>query len=292
MDINKIKENNFEVIGMIAYYLINHSDFINEEMIDEVVKVSGVSEEEAFFLLFCDACELNIGDNKDDLYLAMKYFKEGIKKLNKEDYVNNPYYKNIKVGEEKFGNWEFKYEKYKPYEAFIYDDLIVKDNFVEIPRVGYFSEEFEYLAVLENGNEWMLITPNEINTMQPVIDSVNGEVVAFGLGLGYFAYMCSIKENVNSITVVERDKNVIELFEKYILPQFEYKDKIHIVNSDAFEFAKEMKDFDFAFVDLWHDVSDGVELYLKMKSLEKETIKYYYWIEESILSHLRWQMIK
>ena len=44
MEINKVKENNFEVIGMIAYYLINHSDFITQEMIDEVVNVSGVDE--------------------------------------------------------------------------------------------------------------------------------------------------------------------------------------------------------------------------------------------------------
>ena len=90
----------------------------------------------------------------------------------------------------------------------------------------------------------MLITPNEINTMQPVIDNVSGNVVTFGLGLGYFAYMCSIKNNVNGITIVEKDKNVIELFEKYILPQFEYKDKIKIVNSDAFDFASNMSGFD------------------------------------------------
>ena len=208
-----------------------------------------------------------------------------------KDYINNPYYKNIKVKEEKIGNWEFKYEKYKPYEAFIYDDLIVKDNYIEIPRVGYFSEEFEYLAVLENNNEWMLITPNEINTMQPVIDAVNGDVVTFGLGLGYFAYMISEKDCVSSITVVEKDKNVIELFEKCILPQFKNKDKVKIVNCDAFEFAKEMNGFHYAFVDLWHDVSDGVDLYLRMKKLEKKNIKYYYWIEESILSYIRWNLV-
>lgn len=288
---DRIKENNFEVIGMIAYYLINHSDYINSEMINKVVNVSNVSEEEAFFLIFCDACGLDIGENKDDLYLAMKYFKEGIKKLDKKNYINNLYYKNIRVREQKIGNWEFKYKKYKPYEAFIYDDLIVKDNFVEIPRVGYFNEEFEYLAVLEDGNEWMLITPNEINTMQPVIDAVSGNVITFGLGLGYFAYMVSCKDDVNSVTVVERDKNVIELFEKYILPQFDNKDKIKIINSDAFEYAKSMKGYDYAFVDLWHDVSDGVNLYLKMKRLEKKDVKYYYWIEKSILSHLRWKII-
>ena len=82
MDLNKIKEDNFEVIGMIAHYLINHSDLINKDIIDETVRVCDVSNDEAFFLLFCEACGLDIGNNKHDLDLSMRYFKEGIKKLN------------------------------------------------------------------------------------------------------------------------------------------------------------------------------------------------------------------
>lgn len=284
---SEIRENNFEVIGMIAYYLINHPAFINKNMIDELVSSCDISKEEAFFALFCSACGLDSGKD-DDRYLINNYFKKSVKKLNVSEYKDNPYYKNIVVKESKYNNWEIKYESYKPYEAFIYDDLIVEGD-VEIPCVGYFEEEFEYLAVLENGNEWMMITPNEINTMQGVIDSVSGDVVAFGLGLGYFAYMASLKDNVSSVTVVERDKNVIELFNKVILPKFKEKDKIKIVNDDAFKFAEKMGKYDYAFVDLWHDVSDGVNSYLKMKKLEKNNIKYFYWIEKSIVSRLKWQ---
>lgn len=286
MDINKVKGDNFEVIGMVAYYLVNHSDYITKQMVNELSYLAKISNDEAFFILFCEAVGLDIIDNEEDKYLAMSYLKKGIKKLDKSVYENNPYYKNIKTIEDKIGNWEFRYLKYKPYEAFIYDDLII-DGLKEIPCVGYFDEEFEYFAVLENGNEWMLITPNEINTMQPVIDSVSGDVVTFGLGLGYFAYMASEKDNVKSVTIVERDENVIELFSEYILPQFKYKDKIHIVCEDAFDFASRMAGYDCAFVDLWHDVGDGVNLYLRMKQLEKENIKYYYWIEKSLRSHIR-----
>lgn len=291
MDLDKIKGDNFEVIGMVAYYLVNHSDFISKQMVNELAYLSKFSDSDAFFILFCEAVGLDIVNNEEDKYLAMSYLKKGIKKLDKSVYENNEYYKNIKVIEDKIGNWEFKYLKYKPYEAFIYDDLIIENEHKEIPSVGYFDEEFEYLAVLENGNEWMLITPNEINTMQPIIDDVSGEVVTFGLGLGYFAYMASLKENVNSVTVVERDKNVIELFNSYILPQFKYKDKIKIICEDAFDFASTMEGYDCAFVDLWHDVSDGVRLYLRMKQLEKKNIKYYYWIEKSILSYLKWNSL-
>lgn len=283
---NSIKENNFEVIGMIAYYLINHSKFINEKMIKELVSSCNISEEEAFFALFCSACGLD-DCNEDDKFLINNYFKRSVKKLDVNEYMNNPYYKDIVVEESKYNNWEIKYETYLPYEAFIYDDLIVEGD-IEIPRVGYFNRKFKYLAVLENGNEWMMITPNEINTMQPVIDCVSGNVVTFGLGLGYFAYMASLKDNVSSVTVVERDKNVIKLFNDVILPKFKYKDKIKIVNEDAFVFASAMENYDYAFVDLWHDVSDGINLYLKMKKIEKNNIRYFYWIEKSIVSRLKW----
>ena len=55
-----------------------------------------------------------------------------------------------------------------------------------------------------------------------------------------------------------------------------------------------MKDysFDCAFVDLWHDVSDGVELYIRMKKLENKNpwVSFNYWIEDSILSSVRWHV--
>ena len=47
--------------------------------------------------------------------------------------------------------------------------------------------------------------------------------------------------------------------------------------------------FDCAYVDIWHDVLDGVEMYLKMKQLEKcsPDTKFLYWIEPSMLAWLR-----
>ena len=126
---------------------------------------------------------------------------------------------------------------------------------------------------------------------------MSGDVVVFGLGIGYFAYMVSEKADVSSVTIVERDSSVIRLFENYILPQFKNKDKIKIVKSDAFAYAqKQMASGKFAcaFVDLWHDVSDGVELYIKMKKLEAKSpsTKFCYWIEKSILSNIRWHIFE
>ena len=46
--------------------------------------------------------------------------------------------------------------------------------------------------------------------------------------------------------------------------------------------------YDFVFTDLWHDVSDGIDMYLKMKEYEKQSPDsvFTYWIEKSILCYL------
>ncbi|MBQ2947766.1 MAG: hypothetical protein IJD94_02170, partial [Clostridia bacterium] len=114
---------------------------------------------------------------------------------------------------------------------------------------------------------------------------------AMGLGLGYFAFMASEKPEVESVTVIERDETVIRLFEKHLLPQFPYREKIRIVCADAFDYARTRLggSADFVFVDLWHDVSDGAEMYLRMKLLERHApqAEFAYWIETSIRAFLR-----
>lgn len=280
---------------MLCEYLNNHPCFITKELMDSVNSGGVLSEETVYFALLTGLCGLDTESNERDRQLANDYFRPAVKKLHIKSYVENPYYRNIRIPEVKCGDWELKYDKYSPYEAFIYNDLIVEPDFKEIPRVGFFNEEFRFPVVLEHDHEWMAIKPNEIETMQPAVDAVEGKVVTFGLGLGYFSYMASLKAKVQSITIVERNNEVIQHFKRYILPQFQYREKVEIISFDAFEYAEKQmpgKDFDYAFVDLWHDASDGLEMYLKMKKVEYfcPRTKFFYWIEDSLLSGLRWQI--
>ena len=293
MELEKIKQENFTVFKVVSQYLNNFPCLVNDEIMAEIKGDSYISEEKYFALFLSLALSEN--DESGD-FLNKEYFSHSVKKLSLKEYTENPYYKNVKIPKKTEGNWDLGYQTYRAYEGFIYDDIEVKDNYREIPKIGFFSEEFSFPTVFENGVEWMAIKPNEIETMKPHIEKMWGDVAVFGLGLGYFAYMISQKTDVKSVTIIERDKSVIDLFEKYILPQFENKEKIKIVKMDAFDFAKnEMKKshFDTAFVDLWHDVSDGLDLYLKMKKHEEySTAKFHYWIEKSILSHMRWQVFE
>jgi hypothetical protein len=287
---DKIKEKNYKVFALLSNYLNNAPDFITKDEIDDITS-SGVSSEYAFAVILAAAFGLDIVDNTSDKEFFNHYFMKMIHPLDTEEYANNPYYKNIKFPAIKIGNSELKYEAYKPFEGFVCNDIIETKEGRQIPQVGFFEKEFKFPAVLENGRIWMTVTPNEIETMKEAIEKSSGQVLTFGLGLGYYAYMVSEKENVESVTIVDSNEDVIQLFQQYILPQFKNAAKIQIIKADAFDYARKhigQGKYDFVFTDLWHDVSDGIDMYLKMKQYEHlcPDTEFMYWIEKSMLCYL------
>lgn len=286
----QIEEDNRTVFALLSHYLNQAPDLITSEEIQEITDY-GVTEEYAFNVILAGAFGLDINEHAYHKELFDQYFTRMTHKLDVSEYYNNPYYKNIQIPRVQIGNSRLKYERYKPYEGFVCNDIIRTEEGRQLPQIGFFDEEFRFPAVLENDRIWMTITPNEIETMKEPVEAAFGNVLTFGLGLGYYAYMVSIKDNVSSVTIVEANEHVIRLFKEHILPQFEHGDKIHIIQADAFEYAERelpSRAYDYVFTDLWHDVSDGVELYLRMKSYEQhspETV-FSYWIEKSILCYL------
>lgn len=211
-----------------------------------------------------------------------------LNELDEKEYINNPYYKNIKIANKKYKNWNLKLDEYKPYELF------VMDNFKEIngeilPQIGYFKKPYKYLALYQNNRLWMSITPNEINTMKQDILDAYGDVLVIGCGLLYYPYMISNKNNVKSITVIEINEELIDLANKIILPQFENKNKINIIHADAYEYMNNLdKNYDYIYIDIWHDVSDGILCYNKFKKYEqiyKKSI-FRYWIYDTMKFYL------
>jgi hypothetical protein len=285
-----VKKDNYKVFALLSNYLNNAPDFIEKEEVEELVQ-NGVSYEYAFSVILAAAFGLDIVDNVEDKDFFHQYFKKMIHLLDVNDYHDNLYYKNIKLPTIKVGNSELKYESYKPFEGFVCNDIIQTQMGRQIPQVGFFDQEFVYPAVLENGRIWMTVTPNEVETMKEAVEGASGNVLTFGLGLGYYAYMVSEKENVESVTIVDSNHDVINLFKKHILSQFQNAHKVKVIKADAFDFAKHdmpKGNYDFVFTDLWHDVSDGIPMYLKMKNYEKENPNtvFSYWIEKSILCYL------
>lgn len=288
-------EMNNKAASLLSVYLNSCPDFITREMVDAIRGEFDMPEEEVFLLLLMAACGLDADQRIHDRQLVNLYLRPAIRKLDPETYRKNSYYQNIRIPEVRFGRCRLTYEKYKPYEAFVWQEHLLEDDFKEIPQIGFFDTEFSFPAVMENEVEWMAIKPNEIETMQAAVTAASGQVITFGLGMGYYAYMVSEKPEVTGVTIVERNKDVISLFTTHLLPQFPHRNKINIIEADTFDYVTHQMptgQFNYAFVDLWHDVSDGYPLYRQMKALESlhPATTFAYWIEDSLLSNIRWRL--
>ena len=287
----KFAQYNNILFKKLSVFINHEADFIRPEFIESLCRDCDISKEEAYCFTLAASIDLDTEKNPRDAEIFEEYFPDMVHLLKNKDYENNPYLKNIKIPTKKLGRWELCYKTYVPYQAFVFDDPKITRDGKIIPQIGFFEKEFSYPAVLESGTEWMLITPNEINTMRAPISGAHGKVLTYGLGLGYFAYMVSEKESVSSVTIVERDKNAISLFRDIILPQMPRKDKINIICDDAFYFAETRladSDFDFVFADIWHDPSDGVPAYKRLKETEKylPSADFSYWIEKTLKCYI------
>lgn len=107
--------------------------------------------------------------------------------------------------------------------------------------------------------------------------------------MGYFAYMASLKDEVESVTIVELEQSVIDLFETFLLPQFENKEKITIIKADAIEYMRNLADgkYDYCFADIWIGIDDILP-YFAVKEIGKKfrQTAMEYWIEESFATLL------
>lgn len=280
--IDKCYEDNAYVTSQIVSYIDSYNVELQKIIQKSFVKTDNIETRYSVFLN-------NLLFNGDEYYLK-NYLSNNVKLLDPRMFKNNPYYKHFNFSSFSYGSIELKKITYKPFMLFPYGEINV-DGYNEANQMGFFTQPFSFPALFQDKREWMMINPNEIITMQKSIDEASGNVLTFGLGLGYFAYMVSLKENVKTVTIIEKDPKIISVFKKIILPQFENKQKIIIINDDAIDYMKKCElRYDFTFGDIWHDAIDGVSFYIKMKQNEKymRCTKFSYWIEKTILYRIRY----
>ena len=286
---SETKKYNAEIVQLMSVLLNVAPDFADIEAVREIADASGVSIEYAYAEMIAAMFDLDTVGR--DRAFFRNYFLPMVHELSNEEFEADSYYKNIVIPSDRNGKWELKTMELKAGEAFVCRDFLVTDDGRMIPQIGFFTKPFRYPAVLENGREWMTLMPNETVTTLPAVKKAKGKVLTYGMGLGYYAYMASNRPEVDSVTVVDISGEVIELFNKHILPQFPNRDKIRVIKCDAFEYAeKEMprEKYNSVFADIWHDVGDGRDIYLKMKEYEKNCpgTVFDYWLEDTIKCYL------
>lgn len=201
----------------------------------------------------------------------------------------NPYYEQIHISPDKENCIALATADYLPYEFFQTFPRYKKENPFLYGEAGFFKERMTFPVILENNRVWMSVVPSEIRSMEKDIEAAKGKVITYGLGLGYYAFMASEKEKVESVTIVEMNRDVISLFRRNILPQFPNKEKIRIIEADAFAFIEKQEDgiYDTAFSDFWSGVDDGLDLYLRFmaKTARFAKTKHSYWIETCFMEY-------
>ncbi len=210
-----------------------------------------------------------------------------ILELDVNDYLEDKYYQNVKPKEIKENGYQIKYEKYRPYQCFLFDDIEVNpdDYYLVKNKIAYFNKEFKYLTIQKDNVIWMSVIPHEINTMKKCANKLSKHVYVLGLGLAYFPYLIAPK--VDKITIIEKDEKIISLFKKYIFPFFEEKEKYEFIQDDAFNYLEKINKDDSIFIDLWHNVNDGFMTYYSLSKKLKDYSNIIYWINDSLLMAFR-----
>ena len=207
--------------------------------------------------------------------------------IEKKDYINNPYLQNINFKDIKLK--DFSYETITIKKGYLFNiDEIQDDKNKELNDymiLRAYKQDTDMMFLKQGKQEWMMASISEFRTNDPYAKKAHGNIITFGLGIGYFVYMASLNENVKSITVIEKSKEVIELFNQ-IKDQFPNKD-INIINGDAFDYFNEqyLKQFDYIYVDIYQNNIDGRTMIEKL--LEQYLPPYdkcNFWIENSCLS--------
>ena len=208
--------------------------------------------------------------------------------ISSNDYINRPYHKSIKLN--KINSEEFTYQTQmvNANELFSLSSIQFDPNreLNDSMRLVALDEPMEVTILYQHNEVWMLDVPSEAETIDPIAKKAHGNVLTFGLGIGYFPFMAMLNSNVKSITVIEKSKSVIELFNQSLKPQFPNNVPLTIIEGDAFDYWNEdvLNQYDSVFVDIWKSNDDGLALIEKLlESYLPDYDKVDFWIETSCL---------
>lgn len=258
---------------------------------------------------FFKRCLHNINSDTKNTFLDVfvtrkneKYIKKEMEKagyppqteslfLHVDEWLSTPYHRAIQL--DHISDEHFTYEtEWMAGNQLFNCDCIQKDPDRELNDymvLKAMDKDFLCVFLLQDGKDWMMDAPSEAFTNDPIAEKSRGNVVTFGLGIGYYLFMACRNPKVTSITVVERSKEVIEMFQKYILPQFPAVKPIHFICDDAYNrWNKEFLDsFDTVYADIWQSNQDGLQCMTRLLELYVPPFaSTHFWIEDSCMEIL------
>ncbi|MCK5146169.1 hypothetical protein KAR48_05400 [bacterium] len=136
---------------------------------------------------------------------------------------------------------------------------------------------------------WMSLSPHEMESQELGFKYAFGHTVVMGLGMGWVAINAALNPNVQKVTVVELDPDVISLFNQSGAAQrlsVEIISKVNIVQGDALRWRPEDK-VDFLYADIWLRLNEP-QVMEDMRSMQNnvQADAAYFWGQELVLYNL------
>lgn len=221
--------------------------------------------------------------------------KQEIEKLKKEDIMTNPYLSNIKVPRVSSNDFHLSNKRIIRPGYITKYKCKSRDLKTLQQKNSYFTcdDSLRFPSLIEGDSNtcWMTVEPFEIESFRPFIEEASGNILLIGCGLGYAAYMLSEKENVNSVTIIDNNQDVLDLFTNHLLPQFKNKNKINTIQGDGIKYLKEndLSIYNYVNVDIWYDTVDMIYPYLRCLEIEKANpeVNFSYWLEEELKEQIQ-----
>lgn len=115
----------------------------------------------------------------------------------------------------------------------------------------------EYVSLTHHRTCIMSNTPMEQRTNAHFVTWAHGDVLIGGLGLGMIVLAIQDKPDVKSITIIEKEPDVISLIEAQ--PGVQFNEKVKIICGDVFTWKPEKgKKFDCIYMDIWPYINGDV----------------------------------
>lgn len=136
---------------------------------------------------------------------------------------------------------------------------------------------------------WMSLSPFEIESQELACRYAHGHTVVMGLGMGWTTANIALQPTVHKVTVVERDAEVLELFEQCRvldgLPASAAQ-KVGLVQADALEWrpAPGTPPVDFLYADIWLGIAEPRTLPdVQCMQSHVQAREVYFWGQELVL---------
>lgn len=215
--------------------------------------------------------------------------------LSVDEWEKTPYHSTVHLDFLKSNHFSFEAQTMRGNELFNYDE-IQKDPDRELNdwmKLRAMDRNFEAICLFQDDEDWMIDAPSEAATNNKAALKAHGNVLTFGLGIGYFIFMALHNPNVKSITCIEKSKEVIQIFNRFLLPQFPSPVSFNIIQGDAFTFWNEenLSKYDYVYTDIYQSSTDGLDVIRKL--LEQYIPPFEqadFWIENSCFE-VMWTLI-